>query len=242
MALIKCPGCGNMVSNMASNCPKCGCPVSNTGYQNTNDDTRLIPQDNGTHVPYNNAPQEKKGNSNIWLYAVIALLSLALVGAGAYIFLNKDKGQGGSTTNTEVKNDDSDASVVTFKDEPQSPQASTQRERQSPEASPAKSNKVADGTYYLSGDITHKQNYYFNMEVKVRGNQARGQYIVTNGENVYVTLSGNIDADGNMKLTEYKNGQPTGYYFTGRFDESIYTGTYRCTNRKLVMNFTASTN
>ena len=242
MALIKCPGCGNMVSDLASNCPKCGCQVSNAVYQNTNyDETRIIHQDNGARVPYN-VPREPKSNSNIWLYAIIALLSLALVGAGAYIFLNKDD-KGGSTPNTEVKNDDSGASVVTFKDEPQShaPQAPAQHERQSSSASPAKSNKVANGTYYLSGAITHKQNYYIEMEVKVRGDQATGRYIVTNGENIYVTLTGTIDADGNMKLTEYKNGQPTGYYFTGRFDESLYTGTYRCTTRKLVMDFSAST-
>lgn len=243
MALIKCPGCGNMVSDMASNCPKCGCQVNNSGYQNTNyDETRIVHQDNGARVPYN-VPREKKSSSNTWLYAVIALLSMALVGAGAYIFLNKDKGLGGSTSNTEVKNEDSGTSVVTFKDEPQThaPQAPAQREEQYSSVSPAQSNKVANGTYSLSGVITHKQNYYIEMEVKVRGDQANGRYIVTNGENIYVTLTGNIDADGNMKLTEYKNGQPTGYYFTGRFDESLYTGTYRSTNRNLVMNFSAST-
>ena len=28
MALIKCPECGKMISDQASNCPECGYPVS----------------------------------------------------------------------------------------------------------------------------------------------------------------------------------------------------------------------
>lgn len=27
MAMIKCPECGQEVSSMAKNCPKCGCPI-----------------------------------------------------------------------------------------------------------------------------------------------------------------------------------------------------------------------
>ena len=79
------------------------------------------------------------------------------------------------------------------------------------------------------------------MEVYVKGNQAKGRYIVYNGENVYVNLSGTIDANGNMRLTEYKNGVATGYYFTGRFNQNTYSGKYKSTNRKLTMNFSAST-
>ena len=64
---------------------------------------------------------------------------------------------------------------------------------------------------------------------------------MTNGENIYVTLTGSIDTNGNMKLIEYKNGKPTGYYFTGKFDGSVYSGTYRSSTRKLTMDFSAST-
>ena len=106
---------------------------------------------------------------------------------------------------------------------------------------PVVKNRVANGTYRLNGAIMHKQNYYIDMELHVKGNQVSGQYIVFNGENVYVRLSGTVDANGNMRLTEYKNGVATGYYFTGRFNQTTYSGKYKCTNRKLTMNFSAST-
>ena len=31
MALIKCNECGNMISDRATKCPKCGCPIGNVG-------------------------------------------------------------------------------------------------------------------------------------------------------------------------------------------------------------------
>ena len=31
MALIKCPECGKQVSDRASSCPQCGCPISGSG-------------------------------------------------------------------------------------------------------------------------------------------------------------------------------------------------------------------
>ena len=108
------------------------------------------------------------------------------------------------------------------------------------ECNPGLINKVSNGTYRLNGAIKHKQNYYINMEIHVNNSQVTGQYIVTNGENVYVALSGTIDAFGNMKLYEYKNGEPTGYYFTGNFEQATFTGTYRSTSSTLTMNFSVS--
>lgn len=35
MALIKCPECGNTVSDKANSCPNCGCPVSNLSPSGT---------------------------------------------------------------------------------------------------------------------------------------------------------------------------------------------------------------
>ena len=227
MALIKCPECGNMVSSQASKCPKCGCPVGySRNLQYTNNDTR---------VPY-----KKNNNSEKWLYAALALLVTLLLGCGAYLLFNKDKGAGGNTPTTQVEKSDPAAPATSAQQESSPPSIPSTSAKQETQPVTVK-NKVANGTYYLTGVITHKQNYYFDMEVNVSGNQATGQYIVRNGENVYVTLSGTIDSKGNMKLTEYKNGQPTGYYFTGQFNQAVYSGTYRCTTRKLTMKFTAST-
>jgi len=33
MALIKCPDCGTEVSDKAEKCPKCHCPIANTGKE-----------------------------------------------------------------------------------------------------------------------------------------------------------------------------------------------------------------
>ena len=72
MALIKCPGCGNMISEKAIKCPKCGMPV--TKYE-------VKPQHN--HIA-NEAPvfSERGGSSNMWLYGIIALLLVAIAGCG----------------------------------------------------------------------------------------------------------------------------------------------------------------
>lgn len=228
MALIKCPECGNTVSDKAANCPRCGCPVSHTVYR----------KDIANGAP---APFPQKSNSNIWIYAVIAFLLTVLLGGGAYLAFNRAGGdEWNNTPTSKVTSDGPAASTTSVKQE--SSTSSSVKQRTEPAAAPRVArNKVANGIYNLSGVITHKQNYYFDMEVNVKGNQANGRYIVHNGENVYVTLSGSIGADGDMKLTEYKNGQPTGYYFTGRFNEATYSGTYRRTNHKLTMNFSAST-
>ena len=228
MALIKCPECGNTISDKASNCPKCGCPVSYAAYRK--DIT------NGAPVQY---PQ--KSNSNLWIYALLAFLLTVLLGGGAYwLFNHTGKKAGDNAPKTEVTNNAPSSSVTSVKQE-SSTTTSVKPETKPADAPQVVRNKVANGTYNLSGVIMHKQNYYFDMEVNVKGNQATGEYIVRNGENVNVTLSGSIGANGDMKLTEYKNGQPTGYYFTGCFNEATYSGTYRCTTRKLTMNFTAST-
>ncbi len=235
MALINCPACGNMISDKASICPKCGYQLSHSTYRND--------CNNGTPV---SNPGNSNRNPNQWLYAIIAFLATLLLVCGiAFFFYHRsieDK-EGLRSPQTElVTDDDPGGSASSDRSELQAPAEQPPRHAvPSRSASPAVENLVDDGVYYLSGVITHKQNYYFDMKVNVYGRQATGEYIVRNGENVYVTLSGSIDANGNMKLTEYKNGQPTGYYFTGRFDESVYSGTYRCTTRKLIMNFTAST-
>ena len=38
MALLKCPECGEYVSEFASSCPHCGCPMSDIAQENQIDD------------------------------------------------------------------------------------------------------------------------------------------------------------------------------------------------------------
>ena len=242
MNSIRCNKCGNFVADNTPFCPYCGNPI------------RAI-------------PPQPKNNNNVLLAIIILLLSL-IVGMMVWMFWGdkivgkvrgkekpreemvapaKDAGDAEDIRDAEadVPGAEADADVSSTA----APAAPAVAEEVAAPAAvapvapppPVVRNKVANGTYRLNGAIMHKQNYYIDMEVYVKGNQAKGRYIVYNGENVYVNLSGTIDANGNMRLTEYKNGVATGYYFTGRFNQNTYSGKYKSTNRKLTMNFSAST-
>ena len=65
MALIKCKECGHEVSDRASACPKCGCPIDNVGKIQE----EIIDAE----------PKKRKG----WIWALIAVL-LCLIGGGGY--------------------------------------------------------------------------------------------------------------------------------------------------------------
>lgn len=222
MSLIKCPACGNMVSDQATNCPMCGCPVHNPGNPQYN-------PNNGAYGP--NVAPVKQRKSNTWLYVIIALLVAALLACAAYFLLNRQKTDKAPAVFTPTTEEVEEA-----------PAPVPHEEVTPPAATPVHiKHKVANGSYSMDGVITHKQKYFFDMDLKVNDSEVTGRYIVTNGENIYVTLTGSIDTNGNMKLIEYKNGKPTGYYFTGKFDGSVYSGTYRSSTRKLTMDFSAST-
>lgn len=234
MALIKCPECGNMISSMANICPRCGCPIGNARKQQYGGDERTVENHEHTRVIY-----KKKDDSNKWLYAVIALLASIILGGGAYYFLNKNKDK--DTPTTEVAKDTpADTTATSRQEEPATAPAPTEQAATVTTPPPVKRNKVANGNYRLNGSITYKETYYFDMEIQVNGNKVTGWYIVHNGENIPVNLSGSIDANGNMKLKEYKGGSTTGYYFTGNFNQARYSGKYLCTFRNLPMRFSAS--
>ncbi len=65
MALIKCSECGHEVSDKASACPNCGCPIDNVGKIQE----EIIDAE----------PKKKKG----WIWALIVVL-LCLIGGGGY--------------------------------------------------------------------------------------------------------------------------------------------------------------
>ncbi len=70
MALIKCKECGHEVSDKASSCPNCGCPIERV-------ETRQ-------EVLYEEKPEKKKG----WIWALIVAL-LCLIGGGGYYAYTK---------------------------------------------------------------------------------------------------------------------------------------------------------
>jgi len=97
MALIKCPGCGQLISDRAARCPKCGMQLVSS--------TATPPRQNTADNPM---PMPKK--SNTALYVVLAaLLVLAAAGAGAYLFKDKINGFFSGKTDTAMAMADSTA-------------------------------------------------------------------------------------------------------------------------------------
>ena len=94
--------------------------------------------------------------------------------------------------------------------------------------------------FYGIGSITYKKKVYnFNMQLSVNGSNVIGRYIVTNGANEWVDLSGTVDNTGRALVYEYNNGTPTNYYFEGDLRSSFFVGEYKSTSSKLVMDFHA---
>ena len=82
MALIKCPNCGNMVSDKANRCPKCDCPIAGNTLQDhvaTKDMTNGYPS---------------KSPSRKWIYALLGMLIVVAAGL-AFLFLGKNRGGNG---------------------------------------------------------------------------------------------------------------------------------------------------
>ena len=75
MALIKCNECGNMISDKATKCPKCGCPT-------TKGTESHIPQETPQVQPVY-YEEEEGGRSRKWLYGIIILLVVIIAG-GCY--------------------------------------------------------------------------------------------------------------------------------------------------------------
>ena len=85
MALIKCTECGNMISDKASRCPKCGCPIIKGDETQYNANVNQQPMSQQS-VYFG----EGNSGNNKWLFGVIALLLAALV-CGGYYFYDKNK-------------------------------------------------------------------------------------------------------------------------------------------------------
>ena len=90
MALIKCSECGHEVSDRASACPNCGCPIGNVGIIQ---EEIIDPE-----------PKKKKG----WIWALIVVL-LCLIGGGGYYaythLVNKNNAENENVDSSNSKED-----------------------------------------------------------------------------------------------------------------------------------------
>ena len=73
MALIKCKECGNMVSDRAEACPKCGCPIGSATQSQPQ--REYVANDNHNHT-------SNSGNSNkngvLWLFLIFAIVAIII--------------------------------------------------------------------------------------------------------------------------------------------------------------------
>ena len=90
MSLIKCKECGHEVSDKASACPNCGCPIGNVGIIQ---EEIIDPE-----------PKKRKG----WIWALIVVL-LCLIGGGGYYaythLVNKHNAENENVDSSNSKED-----------------------------------------------------------------------------------------------------------------------------------------
>lgn len=89
MALVNCSECGQMVSDKANVCPKCGTPLKNEGTQVVSNEVETTEQTKSeavtTSVPTNDCPKVKKNRTWMMVVAIIAVLAVA--GGVVWFFL-----------------------------------------------------------------------------------------------------------------------------------------------------------
>ena len=197
MALIKCPECGNMISDKAERCPKCGAPR----MEQQQEQTQAFPQEPAAPVEQpqpmqNQYPyyEEDDDNRNKWLYGIIGLLVLALLGVGYWAW---NSGLLGNHNGKEVvSGSEKDSTMVVSDSQP----------------------ATLDGTQNFSGSIGPAN---VEMSIFIDGSDVNGYYHYNSQDRGHnMTLQGNIGSGGVVTLTEYS---PEGLN-SGRL-EGVFNGT-----------------
>lgn len=81
MALIKCPECGKEISDKASSCPNCGCPIEKTEVE-----TPIIEKDtlNNVEQPVMESQTKKSKGIKVLIPIIIAVVVIAIIGGVVY--------------------------------------------------------------------------------------------------------------------------------------------------------------
>ena len=205
MPLIRCRVCGQMVSDQARQCPRCGNPnlIDNMQYQ----------------MGYNQYPQNNDNQPNKWLYAIIGVLSaLVVFGAIAFFTMSKDDEDDLETAQTENKDAVSDNSA----DAPQKEVVVVQEVKkdvpaQQPVApQPAKQTYVPPRNIVLSGILNGD---YVTFDLNSSGSSSvRGQFY-NSSINVSFAVKGTLTGSS-LNLRSVNHGK-------WRFNATNYGGTYR---------------
>ncbi len=89
MALIKCENCGQMVSDKASKCPKCGCPIVKRPVVVTPTPTPTpTPKVEKPIAPAQQAPAQSSSHIKAIIITVCIVLLLVCGGVGGYFYYN----------------------------------------------------------------------------------------------------------------------------------------------------------
>ena len=112
MALIKCTGCGHDVSDKATVCPHCGCPIPQEKRNICKECGEPIP-DNASICPNCGCPiesvktaqvdmyEEKPPKKKWWIWALVISL-LSLLGGGCYYYFFAKNMSNGSKDNDAI--------------------------------------------------------------------------------------------------------------------------------------------
>lgn len=250
MALIQCKECGHEVSDKASMCPNCGCPIEKGNCciecgQPIPDGVNECPncgcptQDNLTHG-FESAKKSKNGL--IWLISILALS--VLLGGGYYLF---DKANGAAREKVDKVNIDSLLADghYTFKGNWESSTHPAQPCKLEFEKKGGKlencaytnlkfntriplSGTIQNDTLHFVGDISGKQ-LVINLKIASNGDILIGEGIdyAHSGDKVKLNLTKNV-TDNKGKQTEETSKEEMGEQKTSQesLSTSKFVGTY----------------
>lgn len=222
----QCPHCGAELDNDAIFCTYCGQKVlltdSPVGAPVWSPDVRAQKQVEPTAV---NVGEKSASTIRLWHYALGIGVLLIILAAVFVPKMLKDYG------NAEQDN------VAGQSDGTASDCSSGELVSQGDTYDSSESFNY-EGRYAYQGSIDGK--YGFRMNFNIEDNHIKGEYAV-NGNKESVCLKGTITDDGIFKMYEYaKDGNKTGYYFTGQFNPENFRGQYLSTKSKIDMSFEAA--
>ena len=192
MALIKCSECGHMISDKAMKCPKCGCPVEQAFLQDSSQKATT------SENMVSNEPSfyENESGSHKWLYAIIGVLAVVLIGLCIWAW------QSGLLDGSQKQaNQIADSTAM------------------------ANENiSKLNGVHQLKGSID-KYGVEMMITVEKDDITGLLHYD-SQKKGVNLSLKGNINENGKMTIDEYAPSSENTGRFEGTFDGTTFKGTF----------------
>lgn len=228
MALIKCTGCGQMISDKAKACPKCKTPIEQIATKPIQEGTErpacgenvagfALQQDDAAFDTTTAKIRESKKKPVVLILCLILIVGLV----GGLIYLWNE--------NHQLKQQ---APQITLSSEANGSQEESARITAS---QAVEEDGQLNGSYSLDGTISQ---YKIHMDVTINGNEVWGTYSYdSQPKDKKMTVKGTFDENNTMYLSEYDPaGDETGY-FNGNFDGNTYEGVFSNYSRNSNLNF-----